>query len=271
MHLGFGRIKAQGDSAAMPILDHLEELRRRLFWISGAVVLGVIAGFMLLSRIDLIRLGERPILPFLHGRNLIYTHPGTSFHILLSASLFLGIVLAAPVIVGQLWGFLSPALYVHEKRVIVPVMVGMVALFLAGVSLSFFVVLPLTLGILMSLESGALTPMISATEYFDFAISMCVTFGLVFEIPILILALTAMGIVTPQFLSKYRRHSIVVCFTVAAFITPGADPYSLVALAVPLYALYEGSILLARVVVRKREKRELNHSRSIHFSIPEVN
>jgi sec-independent protein translocase protein TatC len=270
MQLALGRTKGQSNSAAMPILDHLEELRKRLFWISGAVVIGVVAGFTLLSRIDLIRLGERPILPFLHGRNLIYTHPGTSFHILLSASLFLGIVLAAPVIAGQLWGFLSPALYAHEKRVIVPVMVGMVALFLAGVALSFFVVLPLTLGMLMGLESGALTPMISATEYFDFATSMCVTFGLVFEIPIIVLALAAMGIVTPEFLSKYRRHSIVVCFTAAAFITPGADPYSLVALAVPLYALYEGSILLARLVIRRREKRKANDSHNIHFSIPEV-
>ena len=266
MKIGHG----MSNSTEMPILDHLEELRKRLFWISGAVVIGVVAGFTLLSRIDLIRLGERPILPFLHGRNLIYTHPGTSFHILLSASLFLGIVLAAPVIAGQLWGFLSPALYAHEKRVIVPVMLGMVALFLAGVALSFFVVLPLTLGMLMGLESGALTPMISATEYFDFAISMCVTFGLVFEIPIIILALTAMGIVTPEFLSNYRRHSIVVCFTVAAFITPGADPYSLVALAVPLYALYEGSILLARIVVRRREKRKANESHNINFSIAEV-
>ncbi|HEY8831826.1 MAG TPA: twin-arginine translocase subunit TatC, partial [Gemmatimonadaceae bacterium] len=75
--------QGMSNSAAMPILDHLEELRKRLFWISGAVVIGVVAGFTLLSRIDLIRLGERPILPFLHGRNLIYTHPGTSFHILL--------------------------------------------------------------------------------------------------------------------------------------------------------------------------------------------
>ncbi len=262
MKFGSGRAPGRTTAAQMPILDHFEELRRRLFWISGALALGVIAGFTLLSRIDLIRLGERPILPFLHGRNLIYTHPGTSFHILLNASLFLGIILAAPVIVGQLWGFLSPALYAHEKRVIIPVMLGMVLLFLAGVSLSFFVVLPLTLGILMGLESGALTPMISATEYFDFAISMCVTFGLVFEIPIVILALTAMGIVTPQFLAKYRRHSVVLCFTVAAFITPGADPYSLVALAVPLYALYEGSILLARIVVRRREKREAYESSS---------
>jgi sec-independent protein translocase protein TatC len=240
----------------MPFLDHLEELRKRLFWIGGAIVIGVVAGFILLSNLDIIRLLERPILPLLHGQKLIYTHPGTSFHILLNASLVLGILLASPVIVGQIWGFLAPALYAHEKKVVIPVLISMVALFLAGVALSYFVVLPLTLKFLMSIESTALTPMISATDYFDFAISMCLAFGLVFEVPIAILALTALGLVTPQFLSKYRRHSIVICLTAAAFITPGADPYSLFALAIPLYFLYELSVFVAQFAYRKRRKRE---------------
>src|ERR1700737_1426401 len=239
----------------MPLLDHLEELRKRLFWVTGAVVIGVVIAFALLSRLDIIRLLEGPILPLLHGQKLIYTHPGTSFHILLNASLVLGIILASPIIVAQLWGFLAPALYSHEKRVVVPVVLSMASLFLAGVSLSYFVVLPLTLQFLMSIESTALTPMISATEYFDFAISMCVAFGVVFEVPIAILALTALGIITPQFLSKYRRHAIVVCLTAAAFITPGADPYSLFALAIPLYILYELSVFVAIFAYRKREKR----------------
>lgn len=238
----------------MPFLDHLEELRRRMFWMAAAVVAGVAVGFFLLTKIDLIRLLERPILPYMHGRNLIYTHPGTSFHILLSAALVFGIVLASPVILGQLWGFLSPALYAKEKRVILWVSIGMVLLFLAGLALSFFVVLPFTLQFLMGVESDALTPMISATEYFDFAISMCLALGLVFEIPIAILALTALGIVTPAFLSKYRRHSIVLCLAVAALITPGGDPYSLFALSIPLYALYELSILVARIASRARAK-----------------
>jgi len=240
----------------MPFLDHLEELRKRLFWVAGAILIGVALAFVLLSKLDIIRLLERPILPLLNGQKLIYTHPGTSFHILLNASLVLGIILASPVVVGQLWGFLAPALYAHEKRVVVPVLVSMVALFLAGVALSYFVVLPLTLKFLMSIESTALTPMISATEYFDFAISMCLAFGAVFEVPIAILALTALGIITPQFLSKYRRHAIVICIVAAAFITPGADPYSLFALTLPLYFLYELSVGVAMVVWRRRQKRE---------------
>jgi sec-independent protein translocase protein TatC len=240
----------------MPFLDHLEELRKRLFWIAGAIIIGIVIGFALLSKLDIIRVLERPILPLLHGQKLIYTHPGTSFHILLNASLVLGLILASPVIVGQIWGFLAPALYSHEKRVVIPVLVSIVALFLAGVALSYFVVLPLTLQFLMSIESTALTPMISATDYFDFAISMCLAFGLVFEVPIAILALTALGIVTPQFLSRYRRHAVIVCLTAAAFITPGADPYSLFALAIPLYILYELSVFVAFFAYRKRRKRQ---------------
>src|SRR4030081_2669211 len=127
----------------------------------------------------------------------------------------------------------------------------MVALFLAGVSLSYFVVLPLTLQFLMSIESTALTPMISATEYFDFAISMCLAFGLVFEVPIAILARTALGIITPQFLSKYRRHAIVVYLLAAAFITPGSDPDSLLAQAIPLYILKELSVFVSIFAFRK--------------------
>jgi sec-independent protein translocase protein TatC len=247
---------SEAPGTEMPFLDHLEELRRRLFWIAGAIVIGVVIAFALLSRLDIIRLLERPILPLLHGQKLIYTHPGTSFHILLNASLALGIILASPVIVGQIWGFLAPALYAHEKRVVIPIVFAMVALFLAGVALSYFVVLPLTLQFLMSIESTALTPLISATEYFDFAISMCVAFGVVFEVPIAILALTALGLITPQFLSKYRRHAVVVCLTAAAFITPGADPYSLFALAIPLYVLYELSVFVAQFAYRKRKKRD---------------
>lgn len=250
----------------MPFLDHLEELRKRLFWMAGSVVIGIVVAFYLLQKLDIIRLLERPILPLLNGQKLIYTAPGTSFKILLTTSLVLGIILALPVIVGQIWGFLSPALYRHEKRVIIPVLVAMVALFLAGVSLSYFVVLPLTLKFLMSIESTALTPMITATAYFDLAISMCVAFGIIFEVPIAVLALAAFGIVTPAFLSKYRRHAILICVVVAAFITPGADPYSLVALTVPLYLLYEVSVLVARFIFRGREKREARRIAEEHLS-----
>ncbi len=240
----------------MPFLDHLEELRNRLFWVAGALVIGVVAGFIVLSQFDIITILERPIAPYLQGQKLIYTHPGTSFKIVMNASFIVGILLASPVLVYQLWGFLSPALHSHEKRVIIPILIAMVLLFVGGLALAYFVVLPFTLKFLLGFESKALTPMISATEYFDFAIGMSLAFGIVFELPIAILMLTIFGLVTPAFLITYRKHALLLCVIASAFITPGTDPTSLFALAIPLYGLYEVSIVASGIVYRRRVRKE---------------
>jgi sec-independent protein translocase protein TatC len=242
----------------MPFLDHLEELRHRLFWIVGAIVAGIILSFIVLSRggFDIVAILAHPIEPYLRGKQLVFTHPGTSFKIVLNASLILGILLATPVIAYQLWGFLAPALHPHEKRVIVPVMFGMIFLFLCGVALSYFIVLPFTLKFFMGFESSSLTPMIEATQYFSFAFSMMLAFGLAFQLPIAILLLSALGIVKPEFLRRYRRHAIVVTVVVAAFITPDASPTTLFALAIPLYMLFELGLFLSHLVTRRRRQRE---------------
>lgn len=241
----------------MPFLDHLEELRHRLFWIVGAILVGIVFSFTVLSRggFDIVAILAHPIEPYLRGRQLVFTHPGTSFSIVLNASLILGILFATPVIGYQLWGFFSPALHSHEKRIIVPVLFGMIFLFLAGVTLCYFVVMPFTLKFFMGFESSALTPMIEATQYFDFAFSMMLAFGVAFELPIAILLLSALGIIQPQFLSRYRRHAIVVTVIVAAFITPDASPTTLFALSLPLYLLYELGVALSFMVTRRRRLR----------------
>ena len=241
----------------MPFLDHLEELRHRLFWIVGAILVGIVFSFVVLSRggFDIVAILAKPIEPYLRGRQLVFTHPGTSFSIVLNASLILGILFATPVIGYQLWGFFAPALHPHEKRIIVPVLVGMIFLFLCGVTLCYFVVMPFTLKFFMGFESHSLTPMIEATQYFDFAFSMMLAFGLAFQLPIAILLLSALGIIKPQFLSKYRRHAIVITVTVAAFITPDASPTTLFALSLPLYLLYELGVFLSYFVTRRRRMR----------------
>jgi sec-independent protein translocase protein TatC len=241
----------------MPFLDHLEELRHRLFWIVGAVLVGIVLSFAVLSRggFDVVAILARPIEPYLRGRQLVFTHPGTSFSIVLNASLILGILFATPVIGYQLWGFFAPALHAHEKRIIIPVIMGMILLFLAGVTLCYFVVMPFTLKFFMGFESTALTPMIEATQYFSFAFSMMLAFGLAFQLPIAILLLSALGIIKPQYLSKYRRHAIVVTVVVAAFITPDASPTTLFALSLPLYLLYELGVALSYMVTRRRRLR----------------
>lgn len=243
-------------AAEMPFLDHLEELRWRLVWSLAAFCVALIVAFAIVSQFDIIKWLEAPVLPFLGGRKLVYTNPQDPFGIVLNASFALGLLLASPVIGYQLWAFLSPALYKHEKRVIIPVLAGGVGLFMAGAALAFFVVLPFTLQFLLSFQSSAIEPMLTVSGYFDFAIGMAVAFGIVFELPIVILALTALGIITPKFLNTYRRHAIVLCIVGAAFVTPGADPTSLFALAIPLYLLYEMSVVLSTVVYRQRLRRE---------------
>jgi sec-independent protein translocase protein TatC len=155
----------------------------------------------------------------------------------------------------QIWIFLSPALYKREKRLVVPVVVAATVLFACGVALAYFFVLPLALAYLMHLESDALDPMITASEYFSFVTTLCVAFGAVFELPLAITGLTALGLVKPQFLSKYRRHAIVGCWAVAAIITPGDFLGTTFALAIPLYLLFEVSVVLSYLIYRRREKR----------------
>jgi sec-independent protein translocase protein TatC len=164
-------------------------------------------------------------------------------------------VFALPVIAYQVWAFVSPALYQSEKRIMIPVLGGATFLFSAGVALAYFLVLPLTLRFLLGLQTESLQSMIKASDYFGFAITMALAFGLAFELPIVIVALTALGIISARTLNRFRRHAIVLCFVGGAVITPGGDIMSMMALAVPLYLLYELSIVLASVIERKREKR----------------
>lgn len=243
-------------ASEMPFLDHLEELRWRLIYSIGAFAIGMAVAFALVSKVDVIGFLQAPVSPYLRGRKLVFTHPGDVFGIVLNASLVLGLLLASPVIIYQVWAFLSPALYRHEKRVVIPVLLGAVLLFAAGVALAFYVVLPFTLGFLLTFQSEALEPMITAGEYFGFATSMSLAFGAVFELPILIIALTALGLVTPKMLANFRRHAVVACVVGAAFITPGADPTSMFALAGPLYLLYEVSVILSGGIYRRRMRRE---------------
>lgn len=247
--------RREAAAAEMPFLDHLEELRWRILKSLVALVVGVGAAFVVIMQFDVIGILERPIAPYLHGAKLVYTHPGDPFQITLTAAVALGVVLALPVIIYQVWAFLAPALYAHEKKLVVPVIFGAIALFLSGVSLSFFVVLPLAVEWLMSFQTASLTPMITASEYFDFAVSMSLAFGLCFELPIVILALAALGIVTPQFLNRYRRHAVVICVIVGAFLTPGDLVWTTIAMAVPLYFLYELSVALTYVIYRRRERK----------------
>ncbi len=246
---------AGNNPGEMPFLEHLEELRWRLFKVAVALAIGIGVSFFLIfsKQIDVVAILSEPIRPFIRGK-LIVTHPADLFDIAMNAAITLGLIAASPVIVWQIWGFLSPALYTHEKKVVIPALVGAALLFLAGATLAFKYVVPVTLGFFASFQSGVVEIMPTVKDYMGFVIAMCLAFGAVFELPVVIALLSALGIVQPHFLAKFRRHAAVGCLIAAAVITPGSDPTSLLLLTIPLYGLYEVSIGLSRLIVRRRER-----------------
>jgi sec-independent protein translocase protein TatC len=243
-----------GSTAEMPFLDHLEELRWRIIWSLAAIVVGVALGFVLVIKFNLLFWLQGPIAPYLHGRRLMNTHPGGGFSIMMQTAIIIGIVIALPVVIYQAWLFLAPALHRHEKKVVLPVIIGAVLLFICGAALAWYFVLPMALRFLTSMGDEAFDQMISATEYFGFVTSLVLAMGAVFELPIAILALSALGLVTPRLLSRFRRHALIGSYLAAAIITPGDFAVTSVALMVPLYLLYEFSIALSWLVFRKRER-----------------
>jgi sec-independent protein translocase protein TatC len=240
--------RAADDS--MPFLDHLEELRWRLIWCLVAVGVGVAIGFVVALRFDIIARLETPILPFLEGRRVVATNPTDGLTWTVNAALWVGAVLAFPVVMYQVWLFLSPALYVREKRLLIAALGGGVALFALGAAFAFVVVLPMMLPWLFALFGEALEPMITAENYFGLVFSLVLSFGLAFELPIVVLLLAAAGLVTPQLLRRYRRHAIVGIVIAGAVLTPGDAAMGSVALACPLYILYELSVGIATIMAR---------------------
>ena len=242
-------------SGEMPFLDHLEELRWRIIYSLGSVLVCIAAGFWVTLHFDLVRLLAKPILPLVPGGVLYYTHPSDKFSITLNAAMTCGIVFAAPVILYQVWLFLSPALHPHEKRVGIAVLFAGTILFVLGAALAYVVVIPLALPWLLGFGTETMLPMITAREYFSFVFAMVLAFGVCFELPIVVLALSALGIVTPQVLSKFRRHALVLIIIVGAFLTPGDLIWSTIALAVPLYLLFEISVAASYVIYRRKKRR----------------
>jgi sec-independent protein translocase protein TatC len=243
---------ASTPAGEMPFLDHLEELRWRLIWSLLAVTICAIAGWFLVTRFDVLGLLVVPIKPFLHGTRLKYLSPTEPFFITLKLAVSVGLVLASPIVIYQVWAFLAPALLPSERRVIVPALYMGLVLFALGVLMSYKVVLPMTLSFTMGFQTESLEQSIVIGEYLGFVTRLLLAFGAVFELPVVVLILSAMGLVTPEFLSGKRRHAIVIITVLAAVLTPGDVITLTLMMMVPLILLYEFSIVLSRLVVRRR-------------------
>jgi len=232
--------------SGMPFLDHLEELRRRLIKsFLAIVVMSAVAFYFADQLIVLIKLplGEVP----LHNMQVTGT-----FYAYLKIALITGVVGALPVIFYQMWAFIAPGLYQREKAAILPLIVVSTILFAIGAGFCFIVVLPIALKFLIGFADELIVNYITIGSYVSFAGLLLLAFGFGFQMPVVAYFLGKMGLVTPQFLAKGRRYALVIILVAAAIITP-PDVFTQVLLALPLYFLYEVSIVVVRVVRPRKE------------------
>jgi sec-independent protein translocase protein TatC len=245
----------QNAAAEMPFLDHLEELRWRILWSLLALVVGTAAGFLVAVHFDLLGVLKRPLDPYIGGEQLLALAITDPFFITFKLALTLGFVLAAPVITYQVWSFLAPALTSRERRSIVPALYMGVVLFALGVVVAYTYVLPMTARFLAGFQTDSLKLAITGSLYFGFVVKLLVAFGVIFELPVVILILATLGLVTSGFLARKRRHAIAIMAVTAALITPGDAITATIFMMGPLILLYELSIMLAKLVERGRAKR----------------
>ncbi len=235
----------------MPFLDHLEELRWRILWSLLAVGIGSGIGFFLVTHFDVLGLLVSPIEPLIEGSRLKYLSPTDPFFITLKLAVITGVLLAFPIIVHQLWAFLSPALTKTERRAIVPSLYLGLVLFMAGVAMAYYVVLPLALRFTMGFQQDSLEQAIVIGAYLSVVIKLLLAFGVVFELPVVVLVLSVLGIVTPDLLRAKRDWAFASITVLACLLTPG-DIVSSILMMIPLFVLYEVSIGLSALVTRRR-------------------
>jgi len=228
---------------AMSLLDHLEELRRRLIVCAIAVAVLSVVSYVYVEPIR--SLFIRPV------GELVYLGLAEALMTNLRLSLVAGFFLSLPVIFYQLWLFVMPGLHRQERGLVFIIVLLTLLFFMLGVSFAFFVILPFSVRFFLDTAGPGLTPMISFGAYISYSLGLMLGFGLVFLMPVAIMVLARLGLVTPEFLARQRMYATIIIFILAAIFTP-PDVLSQILMGVPMLALYELSIFLAGFV-RKRE------------------
>ncbi|BDP42430.1 Sec-independent protein translocase protein TatC [Deinococcus aetherius] len=237
------------DLKSAPLLDHLEELRKRIIISLVFLAIGVVITFQ--YRLQLIELVKAPLQASEQYREnavtVVTLGLTDQFILTLNLSFWAGLALALPFILWQVWAFIAPGLYAHERRWSLPFVIGAGLSFLGGAVFGYKLVLPAMVGFLLDFLAGAVTPLLSFRDYIGTVTTFLVAFGLAFELPILAVILTRIGLVNHVMLRRAWRFALVAVAIAAAVITPTPDPGNMLLVAVPLYALYELGVLLSRV------------------------
>lgn len=237
------------DGASMGLLAHLEELRSVIMQSGIAAVAAMILCWFWSA--ELLEFMIRPI----RQEGVYFTSPGEAFMVRLKISAVAGLFVMAPFIFFKFYGFILPGLYKRERRIVTPLLVATTALFYTGVTFAFAVVIPQVITLMLGYGTELVRPLIGVDPYFRFVAQMCLAFGLIFELPLLVLGLSAVGIIDPRMLFRTWRFAVVGIFTVSAILTP-PDVLSQVMMAIPVTVLYFGSALVSLMAVRRRRKQD---------------
>lgn len=224
--------------AVHSLIEHLEELRSRIFKAAAAVAACSVAVYCYSEKI--LAILASPV-----GK-LVFLGPTEAFAVYLKISVWGGLFVASPVVIYQIWRFLSAGLKMNEKKYVYLFMPVSFLLFVAGVSFGFFVIISYGMKFLLSFGNDFLTPMISVSKYVSFISAMLLAFGIVFQLPLAMFFLAKIGLVTPSFLAAKRRYAVLGIFIAAGVLTPGPDVFSQMAMAVPLLVLYEVGVALSK-------------------------
>lgn len=247
-------IQEDGDDGRMSFLEHLDELRKRLIYSVYSLIGGCAVAFIFVGRIqDAI---WTPLANELHGTKFMYTAGFEPFMLTMKIGALAGLMIAAPLIFYQLWLFIAPGLYAHEKRYAIPFVLLCSLFFFAGATFSHMVAFPWTWKFFLGWETEYMEFRPSIGETFGLYVKMLLGFGLIFQMPTVVMFLARMGLVTAGFLARNTKYAVLIIFIVAAVISPGTDVVSQLLMAGPMLALYGISILVAWIVAPSKASAE---------------
>jgi len=241
--------RKKGPQGLMTIIEHLEELRRVL--VISAIAFVAAAGGLMFFADRILRFMLVPL--YRVHISVIQIRPMEYLFVLLKISTVGGLILALPVLLWQAWGFIKPALQPREGRLVFATVPVIVVLFLGGVVFGYFTVYQVALKFIVLLGRGVVMPYISISEYVDFTISFLLPFGFIFEMPVLAIILTRLGLISPSYLARQRKYAFFLTVVLAIVLIPDPSLFTQSLLALPMYLLFEVSILLSRIVERRRQ------------------